>query len=106
VSITYIFINRPSLSDLNRRLRFLSLPQKLRSEGCFRQFGLGCLIVTAMASALYWSWIHIPLDSALKRLFGFDHRSPCGSVALRLAVACFGGLLSQCFAPQMIHLKR
>jgi hypothetical protein len=106
VSITYIFINRPSLADLNRRLRFLSLPQKLRSEGCFRQFGLGCLIVTAIASALYWSWIHIPVDSALKPLFGFDQQSPWGFVALGLALQFSGLLLSQVFAPQIIHWKR
>jgi hypothetical protein len=106
VSITYIFINRPSLADLNRRLRFLRLPQKLRSDGCFRQFGLGCLLVTAIASALYWSWIHIPVDSALKPLFGFDQQSPWGFVALGFALQFIGLLLSQVFAPQIIHWKR
>src|SRR5262249_47195468 len=106
VSITYIFINRPSLADLNRRLRFLRLPQILRSEGCFRQFGLSCLIVTAIASALYLSWIHIPVDSALRPLFGFDQKSPRGFVAFGVVLQFLGLLLSQLFAPQIFHWKR
>jgi hypothetical protein len=116
ISIAYIIINRPSLADLTRRgwlPWFAKLSQKLRSEYWFLRLGLGGLVVTAMASALYWSWIHIPVKSPLwLSLFGieprkvFDQQKPWGFVAFGLTMHFLGFVLSWFFAPQIIKWKR
>src|SRR5262245_8990936 len=116
VSIAYIIINRPSLADLTRRRwlpGFAKLSLKLRSEYWFLRLCLGGLVVTAMASALYWSWIHIPVKSPLwLSLFGieprkvFDQQKPWGFVAFGLAIHFLGFVLSWLFAPQIFKWKR
>jgi hypothetical protein len=113
VSIAYIIINRPSLADLTRRGWFPNLSQKLRSEYWFLRLSLSGLVVTAMASALYWSWIHIPVKSPLwLSLFGieprkvFDQQKPWGFVAFGLTIHFLGFVLSWFFAPQIIKWKR
>ena len=108
ISIGYLIVNRPSLADLTSGW----FPQKLRSEGWFLTLGLGCLIATAIASALYWSWVHIPAKDPLWLSFsGFEPRKyfkqqePWGFMAFGVALHFLGFALSQLFAPQIIKPK-
>lgn len=108
ISICYIIVNRPSLTDLTRRW----FPPKLRSESWFLVFGLGCLVATAIAGSLYWSWVHTPHPNApWLSLFGFElqqyfkQQEPWGFMAFGVALHFLGFALSQFFAPQIIKLK-
>ncbi len=112
ISIAYVIINRPSLADLIRRGPFRKFLQKLRSEGWFLVFGLGCLVVTAIASALYWLWIHNPVKSPLwLSLFGFEPRNyfnqqnPWGFIAFGVTLQFLGVLVSRIFAPQILKKR-
>src|SRR5262245_13067443 len=115
ISIAYIIINRPSLSDLIRRGWFPNISQKLRGERWFLIFGLGCLVVTAIASSLYWSWAHIhgaslwlPISSERQAMFNqfFNQQKLLGFMAFGVAIHLLGFALSQFFAPQIIKWKR
>ncbi|MGH9755124.1 MAG: hypothetical protein ACREA2_20290, partial [Blastocatellia bacterium] len=113
VSTAYIIINRSSLADLAQRGWFPKLSTKLRSEGWFLILGLGCLVVTAIASALFWLWIHIKDKVSLSPSpFGFDPRdyfnlqNPLGFMAFGVALYLLGFALSQLFTRQIFKWKR
>ncbi len=113
ISIAYIVISRPSLADLTWRQGFLRLNQKYRSEDWVLRLGVGCLVITAIASALYWSWIHNSVESPLRLSISgfepqkyFDQQKPWGFVAFGVALHFLGVALSQPIAPQIIKWKR
>ncbi len=108
ISIAYIIVNRPSLTNLTQKW----FPQKLRSEGWFLIIGLGFLVAASLSSALYWSWIHIPVNEPIGlSLFGiepqnyFQQEEPWGFMAFGVALHFLGFLLSQSFAPQIFKRR-
>lgn len=94
VSVAYVIASRPSLENLTTRL----FPPWIRTEKWCVGVGLGGLVVMAMTSTLYWSWMQRGAASTV------GNAAPHTAVEFMLfgmALHLAGFFISALFAPQI-----